>query len=147
MINLFVNGLRLVYIINTRTPCVCVSVISNYSGTEGCSAMPFSPTWRASPGELEQLLLEFTWCLVWEEKPLELFHRYRMKPRSSCYNGAILKKLVLFLATVQLLCLQLGCRKIEECHWCVGSFAKAGWKLWHSGNCLRVSRNGLTLAS
>ena len=68
---------RLRYI-NSRILCVrvCVSVISNYSGTGGCSArvMPLSPTWRASPGELHQLRLELTQRVVREEKPLELIH-------------------------------------------------------------------------
>ena len=70
-----------------------------------------------------------------------------MKPRPSCYNGAILKKLVVFLNRVELLCLQLRCRKVEERLWCLGSFAKAGWKLWLSGNWLQVSSNGLKVAS
>ena len=52
LINPFVNGLRLVYYINTRTPCVYVSVISEILGTGRRSATPLSPTWRASPGEL-----------------------------------------------------------------------------------------------
>ena len=55
--------------------CVYVSVISNFSGTEGHSAMPLSPTWTASPGELHQLLLELTQRVVREEKPLELFYK------------------------------------------------------------------------
>ena len=137
------NGLRLVYYINSRVlcvrvcvcvcVCVCVSVISNSSGTRGRSAMPLSPTWRASPGELHQLLLELTRRVVREEKPLELFHWERVKPRPLRYNGAILKKLVVFQKRVELLCLQLRRRKVEERLRCVGSFAKAGWKLLRSG--------------
>ena len=53
--------------------CMCVCVISNSSETGGRSTMPLSPTCRASPGELHQLLLELTQCVVREEKPLELF--------------------------------------------------------------------------
>ena len=37
--------------------CVCVFVISEISGTGGCSATLLAPTWRASPGELQRLLL------------------------------------------------------------------------------------------
>ena len=56
----------LVYYINTRTPyvCVCVSVISEMSGTGGCSTTLLAPTWRASLGELQRLLLELTQRLV-----------------------------------------------------------------------------------
>ena len=46
-----------------------------------------------------------------------------MKPRPSCYNGAILKKLAAFLKWFELLYLQLGRRKIEERLRYVGSFA------------------------
>ena len=55
--------------------CVCVraSVISEISGTGGRSATLIAPTWRASPGELQQLLLESTRRIVREKKPLELF--------------------------------------------------------------------------
>ena len=78
-----------------------------------------------------------------------------MKPRRSHYTGAILKKLAVFMRTVELFHLQLGCRKIEECFQCVGSFATTGWeallqlggKLWCSGNWLLVSRHGLMVAS
>ena len=38
-----------------------------------------------------------------------------MKLRPSCYNGAILKKLVVILRKVELLLLQLGHSKEEEC--------------------------------
>ena len=79
--------------------CVCVSVISNYSGMGGRSAMSLSPTWRASPGELQHLLLELTRHVVREEKPFDLFHWERVKPCPSRYNGAVLKKLVVFLKT------------------------------------------------
>ena len=80
MINPFVNGLCLVYYINSRilcvSVCVClfVSVISNFSGMGGCSAMLHSSTWTALPGELHQLLLELAQRVVREEKPLELYH-------------------------------------------------------------------------
>ena len=109
--------------------------------------MPLSPTWRASPGKLQHLLLQLIRRLVREEKPFDLFHWERVKPRPSRYNGAILKKLVVFLKRVELLCLRLERRKVEERLRCVGSFAKAGWKLWRSGNSLWISRNGLTVAS
>ena len=33
-----------------------------------------TPTWRASPGELQHQLLELTRRVVREEKPIELFH-------------------------------------------------------------------------
>ena len=55
--------------------CVCVSVISEISGTGGRSATLLVPTWRASFGELQQLLLESTQRMVRRKKPLELFHR------------------------------------------------------------------------
>ena len=70
-----------------------------------------------------------------------------MKPRPSRYIGAILKILVVFLESVQLFRLQLGRSKEEEGLRCVGSFAKAGWKLWRSGNGLWGSGNGLWLAN
>ena len=78
VIGSFVYVILLIYYLNSRIlcvcPCVCVSVISNYSGTEGRSTMPFSQTWRASSGELEQLLFQSTRRVVQEEKPLEPFH-------------------------------------------------------------------------
>ena len=63
--------LKAVFCVSVR---VCVSVISYFSGTGCRSTMPLSPTWKASPGELHQLLLELTRRVVREEKPLELFH-------------------------------------------------------------------------
>ena len=57
-----------------------------------------------------------------------------MKPRPSRYKGVILKKLVVFLREVELFLLQLGRSKEEERLRVVGSFTKAGWKLWRSGN-------------
>ena len=56
-----------------------------------------------------------------------------MKPRPLHYNGAILKKFIVFLKSVQPFSHQLGCSKEEEGLCCVGRFAKAEWKLWHSG--------------
>ena len=53
--------------------CVCLSVISNSSGTGGRSAMPFTSTWRALPGKLQLLFLELIRRVVREEKPLEPF--------------------------------------------------------------------------
>ena len=88
--------------------------------------MPLTPTWIALPGELQQLLLELTRRVVGEEKPLEFFHWKCVKPRYSRYNGAILKKLVVFLKTVKVFCLQLGRRKVEERFRFVGNFAKLG---------------------
>ena len=52
---------------------VCVSVISEISGTGGRNATLLAPTWRASLGELQRLLLELTRRMVREEKPLEVF--------------------------------------------------------------------------
>ena len=54
---------------------MCLSVISEISGTGHCSATLFRPSWRASPGELRQLLLELTEHLDGKEKPLEPFRR------------------------------------------------------------------------
>ena len=70
-----------------------------------------------------------------------------MNPHPSRYNGALLKKFVIFLESVQLLRHQLGRCKEEEGLRCAGSFAKAWWKLWHSGNGLWGSGNGLWLAN
>ena len=65
--------------INSRVPCacvsVCLSVISEISGTGGRSATLLAPTWRASPGELQQLLLDSKRRMAREKKPLELFRR------------------------------------------------------------------------
>ena len=66
-----------------------------------------------------------------------------MKPRPSRYNGAILKKSVVFLRKLELFLLQLGCSKEEERLHGVGSFTKAGWKLWHSGNGLWLAHRCL----
>ena len=145
--------------------CVCLSVISEISGTGRRSTTLLTPSWRALPGELCRLLLVWTGCLVreekplepfhsscvpgelrrlllvWtgrlvrEEKPLELLHSSRVKPRSSHYNGAILKKLVIFLKRVWLFCLQLGCSKKQERSRCVGSFADSGTGLWLANRC------------
>ena len=63
-------------IILIRIFCVCVRVrvfvISEIS-LGGRSATLFTPMWRASLGELQRLLLELTWRMVREEKPLEVF--------------------------------------------------------------------------
>ena len=56
-----------------------------------------------------------------------------MKLRPPRYNGALLKKLVAFQKSVQLLRLQLAGSKEEERLRFVGSFAKSGWNLWRSG--------------
>ena len=77
------NGLRLVYYINSRIPCVCVCVcvsvcvfvISEISGTGCCSATLLTPSWRASNGKLQRLVFKSTRRVVWEKKPLELFYR------------------------------------------------------------------------
>ena len=55
--------------------CVClyVSVISEISGTGGRNATLLAPTWRASLGELQQLLLKLTRRMVRGEKLLEVF--------------------------------------------------------------------------
>ena len=53
--------------------CVRVPEISEISGTGHCSAMLLSPKQRALPGELWQLLLKLTGCVVREEKLLKLF--------------------------------------------------------------------------
>ena len=47
-----------------------------------------------------------------------------MTPHPSRYNGAILKKLAIFLKSVQLFRLQLGCSK-EEQFCCVGTLLKS----------------------
>ena len=47
-----------------RILCVCVCVIFEISGMGGCSATLLALTWRASPGELQQLLLESTRRMV-----------------------------------------------------------------------------------
>ena len=82
---------------NTHTLCVCVrvSVSSEISRTGRHSTVPLSPTWRASPGELQRLLLNRHTKNMW-------FGRKRLvKPCPSRYNGTILKKLVVFLKSVQ----------------------------------------------
>ena len=86
-----------IYYNNTGIPCVCVFVTSDFSGTGRRSDTPLSPTWRASSDELQRLHLESTGRLLRERKPLELFRLERVKPRPSRYNGAILKKRVVFL--------------------------------------------------
>ena len=48
---------------------------------------------------------------------------------------------------VKLFRLQLGRSEEEERLRCVGNFANAGWKQWHSGNGLWGSGNGLWLAN
>ena len=65
-----------IYYINTciLCVCVCVFVISEILGTGSHNATLLAPTWRASLGELQQLLLELTRCMVREEKTLEVFH-------------------------------------------------------------------------
>ena len=68
----FPSRIHVINYINTHILCVCVSVcvcvcvsvcvsvISEISETGGRSAMQLTPTRRASPGELQQLLLEST---------------------------------------------------------------------------------------
>ena len=53
--------------------CVCVSVISEIPETGGHSATLLAPTWKASLGKLQRLLLELTRRIVREKKPLEVF--------------------------------------------------------------------------
>ena len=82
--------------------CVCVSVClsgcnSEISGTGRHRAKLLSLSWRALPGELCRLLLKLTGCLVWEEKPLDLFHKLSVKVFPSHYNDTILKNLGGFL--------------------------------------------------
>ena len=55
--------------------CVRVSVISEIEGMGGRSSTLLAPTWRASPGELQPLLLELTRRMVREKKPLEVLRR------------------------------------------------------------------------
>ena len=50
-----------------------VSAISEISGKGGRSAPLLAPTWKGSPGELQQLLLESTRPMVHEEKPYVFF--------------------------------------------------------------------------
>ena len=70
-----------------------------------------------------------------------------MKPRPTRYNGAILKKLAVFLRTNELFRLQLGRSKEGQRLRCVGNFTKAEWKQWLSGNGQWGSGNGLWLAN
>ena len=88
MITPFVNGLRLVCCINMRILCVsvCLSVISEISGTGHHNATLLIPLWKASAGELHRLLLELTRCLVQEEKPLQPFHKRNnmLQIRANC---------------------------------------------------------------
>ena len=58
------------YYIKTRI--LCVSVISEIAGMGGHSTTLPAPMWRDSPGELQQLLLNLTWCMV-QEKTFRLF--------------------------------------------------------------------------
>ena len=53
--------------------CLCVSLISDFSGTGRHSATLLTPSWRASSGELHQLLLDLTGRFVREGKLLEPF--------------------------------------------------------------------------
>ena len=70
---------RYIYYINTRILCVfvCLSVrvlvTSEISGMRRRNDTLLSPLWRASPGELLQLVFESTRRMVREKKPLELF--------------------------------------------------------------------------
>ena len=82
-----------IYYINNRILCVCVCVfvISEISGTGRRSATLLAPTWRASPGELQQL---FFWADMTRgsgEKAFRTFSQVTREPRPS-RNGAILKK-------------------------------------------------------
>ena len=69
-----------------------MSVISEIPGMGGHIATLLAPTWRASLGELQRLLVESTRRKVREKKPFELSRRLRVKLRPSRYNCAILKK-------------------------------------------------------
>ena len=69
----------IVYYINSRILCVCPSVCvfvtSEISATGRRSDTLLSPTWRASPDELCQLVVQLVRPVVREKKPLELFRR------------------------------------------------------------------------
>ena len=98
-------GVANFYYINMHacTLCVCVSVMSEISGMGVRSTTLLAPTWRDSPGELQNQLLELKRRLVQEKNPLKLF-RKGMKPCPSRFDSAILKKFVIFLKSVQLFC-------------------------------------------
>ena len=66
-----------------------------------------------------------------------------MKPRLSRRNDAILKKLVVFLKNEEFFLLQLGSSKEEESLHGMESFTRARWKLWRSGNGLRLAHRRL----
>ena len=81
--------------------CSCVRVCpTKYLRAGYCSTTFLPPTWRASSGNFWKLLQELIRCLVPQRKPLELLSMFSMKPCSSCYSGAVLKKLVVFLREV-----------------------------------------------
>ena len=52
--------------------------------------------------------------MVREEKTLELFCKKCVKPHPSRCNGAIVRKVVIFLKKVQLFCRQLGRSKEKK---------------------------------
>ena len=65
-----------IYYINARTMCVCMCPCvcsSEISGTGSRSATLLAPTWRASLGKLQRLLLKLTRRMVWKKKPFEFF--------------------------------------------------------------------------
>ena len=125
---------------------VCVFVIYEIAGMGRRRSMLLSSTWRASPGELRRLLLELTRRVVREKKPIKLFRQRPVKPHPLRYNGAIyLRNWPSSLARLIFFSLQVGCSKEEERLHCVGSFAKAAWKLCRSGNGLWDSGIGLWL--
>ena len=68
-----------IYYINSCILCVCVRVFvtSELFATGRHSGMLLSPTWRASPGKLCQLVFQLVRCEdAWfEKKPLQLFRR------------------------------------------------------------------------
>ena len=112
----------------------CVHVSSEISQMRGHSTIFITPSWRASPGTLGQLLLNLTGCLVWEKYPYKILLAMREPcPLSVQYlrNWSSLKEL-------SFLDFQLGCSKEKDRLRCMVSFGKLGkscgvWRGWGGG--------------
>ena len=137
------NGLELVYSNNTHTLCVWLSVCLQHLKSHKWDGV--APHFFHGCGGLylaSCTIFSSSWYNLWLERiiPWNNICSYCIKPHPSCYNNAILKKLVVFLGEVTTV------QVVQQAYWkrfmifhlsrnaqvrmnvrCEGSFAKLGW--------------------
>ena len=90
--------------------CVCLSLQSSLERNV-VAPLRFHQSGELRPASYNNNISSRHDACLERVKRLELFRWQRVKPRPSCYRGAILKKRVVFLKRFELFRLQLGRRK------------------------------------